>query len=95
MAAARIEYWRALTQSDLRHPDASRPFPDKSYPTCAIVVRPGGNQHRNDAVLDMWAIEMEKESTPLWVWLSLALLVIGALTYVTMVYFVEYILTIF
>ena len=43
----------------------------------------------------MWAIKMAKESTPLWVWLSVALLVIGAVTYVTTVYFVEYILTFF
>jgi len=38
---------------------------------------------------------MEKESTPLWVWLSLVLLVIGAATYVTAGYFIEYILTFF
>ena len=38
---------------------------------------------------------MEKESTPLWVWLSVALLAIGAATYITMVYFIEYILTFF
>ena len=43
----------------------------------------------------MWAITMEKESTPFWVWLSIALLVIGAATYVTTVYFVDYILTFF
>jgi len=46
-------------------------------------------------VLDIGAIKMEKESTPLWVWLSLVLLVIGAATYVTAVYFIEYILTFF
>jgi hypothetical protein len=34
---------------------------------------------------------MTKETTPLWVWLSVALLAIGALTYATAVYFVEYI----
>ena len=35
---------------------------------------------------------MAKESTPLWVWLSVALLAIGTVTYLTTVYFVEYIL---
>ena len=38
---------------------------------------------------------MTKETTPLWVWLSVALLAIGALTYATMVYFVEYIVGFF
>ena len=79
----------------MRHPDARGSFPDKTHPSCAIVARPGGNQRGNDAALDMWAITMEKESTPLWVWLSIALLVIGAATYVTTVYFVDYILTFF
>ena len=36
---------------------------------------------------------MQKETTPLWVWLSVALLAIGAGSYVTTVFFVEYILT--
>jgi hypothetical protein len=35
---------------------------------------------------------MGKESTPLWVWLSVVLLAIGAATYATTVFFVEYIL---
>ncbi len=35
---------------------------------------------------------MEKESTPLWVWLSVVLLAIGTVTYVVTVYFVEHIL---
>jgi hypothetical protein len=43
----------------------------------------------------MWAIKMEKESTPLWVWLSVALLAIGAATYVTFVFLIEYIMTFF
>ena len=43
----------------------------------------------------MWAIKMVRESTPLWVWLSVALLVIGAITYLTAVFFVEYIATFF
>jgi hypothetical protein len=38
---------------------------------------------------------MQKESTPLWVWLSVALLAIGAVTYATTVYLLEYILTLF
>lgn len=39
-----------------------------------------------------WAIGMSKETTPLWVWLSVALLAIGGATYVTTVYFIEYIM---
>jgi hypothetical protein len=35
---------------------------------------------------------MSKETTPLWVWLSVALLAIGGATYVTTVYFIEYIM---
>ena len=35
---------------------------------------------------------MTKETTPLWVWLSVALLAIGTLAYVTAVYLVEYIM---
>jgi len=38
---------------------------------------------------------MAKESTPLWVWLSVALLAIGAVTYGTTVFFVEYVLGFF
>ena len=38
---------------------------------------------------------MTKETTPLWVWLSVALLAIGALAYVTAAYFVEYIIGFF
>jgi hypothetical protein len=38
---------------------------------------------------------MTKETTPLWVWLSVALLAIGALAYATAVYFVEYIIGVF
>ena len=38
------------------------------------------------------SIRMTKETTPLWVWLSLALFAIGALAYVTAVYLTEYIL---
>jgi hypothetical protein len=38
---------------------------------------------------------MQKETTPLWVWLSAALLAIGTVVYVTTVYFVEYIVALF
>ena len=38
---------------------------------------------------------MTKETTPLWVWLSVALLAIGALAYATAVYFVEYMMAMF
>ena len=43
----------------------------------------------------MWATKMEKETTPLWVWRSVGLMGIGAVTYVTTVYFIEYIMTFF
>jgi hypothetical protein len=59
------------------------------------VARPGEISTAADAALDMWAIKMVRESTPLWVWLSVALLVIGAITYLTAVFFVEYIATFF
>ena len=38
---------------------------------------------------------MQKEATPLWVWLSVALLAIGTVAYVTTVYFVEFIMALF
>jgi hypothetical protein len=38
---------------------------------------------------------MQKEATPLWVWLAVALLAIGAATYVTSVYLLEYLMTFF
>jgi hypothetical protein len=38
---------------------------------------------------------MAKESTPLWVWLSVALLAIGTVTYLTTVYLTEYIIGLF
>jgi hypothetical protein len=84
-----------LHAADVRHPDARGSFADKTHPTCAILARPGGNRRHANAALDMWALKMEKESTPLWVWLSVALLVIGAVTYVTMVYLIEFIMTFF
>jgi hypothetical protein len=39
-----------------------------------------------------WAINMTRETTPLWVWLSVALLALGTLAYFAMVYLVEYII---
>ena len=33
---------------------------------------------------------MQNESTPLWVWLSVTLLAMGAATYAAAVYFIEY-----
>jgi membrane protein YdbS with pleckstrin-like domain len=45
--------------------------------------------------LKAWANQMDKEATPLWVWLSVALLAIGAVTYAITVYFVEHIMALF
>jgi hypothetical protein len=42
--------------------------------------------------LRTWAIGMSKETTPLWVWLSVTLLAIVGATYVTTVYIIEYIM---
>jgi hypothetical protein len=56
--------------------------------------RPAGrNQRCQDAAFEDTG--MTKETTPLWVWLSVALLAIGALAYATAVYFVEYIIGVF
>ncbi len=38
---------------------------------------------------------MQKESTPLWVWLAVGLLAIGTVAYVTTVFFVEFIMALF
>ena len=60
------------------------------------ALSPGRENPRcRDAAVEMWAIKMDKESTPLWVWLSVALLAIGAVGYVTLVLFVEYVLAFF
>jgi hypothetical protein len=37
----------------------------------------------------------ESESSPLWVWLAVALLALGVFTYVAGVYVVEYLMTFF
>jgi hypothetical protein len=87
------------------------PAPGHTRETCVILTLDGHfltvrsrfeplspgweNQRSENAALDMWAVTMEKESTPLWVWLSAGLLVICAVTYVTTVYLIEYVLTLF
>jgi len=76
----------------VRHPAASPPFPFNMPTNCAMVARPGEINAARMRRLRTWAIRMTKETTPLWVWLSVALLAIGALTYATAVYFVEYII---
>lgn len=38
---------------------------------------------------------MQKEATPLWVWLSVALLVLGGIGYAMSVYFIEYMMAMF
>jgi membrane protein YdbS with pleckstrin-like domain len=64
-------------------------------PTCAIVGRPGEISAANMWRLKAWANQMDKEATPLWVWLSVALLAIGAVTYAITVFFVEHIMALF
>lgn len=39
------------------------------------------------------AIKLAKESTPLWVWLALALLGLGTIGYVGVVSIIEYVMT--
>jgi len=56
---------------------------------------PGGNQRRKEAALDLWASVMARESTPLWVWLTVALMAIGGVVYAATVFFIEYVLTFF
>ena len=60
-----------------------------------MVARPGEINAARMRRLRTWAIRMTKETTPLWVWLSVALLAIGAFTYAVTVYFVEYIIGFF
>jgi hypothetical protein len=62
---------------------------------CAMVARPGEINAAKMRCLRTWAIRMTKETTPLWVWLSVGLLAIGTLAYFTMVYLVEYIIGFF
>jgi hypothetical protein len=79
---------------ELRHPDARRPFPDKTRAICVNVVSPGKSALLRRSARPV-SISMQKEATPLWVWLAVALLAIGAVTYVTTVYFVEFIMALF
>jgi uncharacterized membrane protein len=62
---------------------------------CAMAARPGEINAARMRRSRTWAIGMTKETTPLWVWVSVALLAIGALAYATAVYFVEYIIGFF
>ena len=61
----------------------------------ATTARFNPTSAAKDAARYRMSIRMTKETTPLWVWLSVALLAIGALTYATAVYFVEYIIGFF
>jgi hypothetical protein len=62
---------------------------------CAMVARPGEINAAEMRRLRTWAIRMTKETTPLWVWLSVALLAIGTLAYVMAVYLIEHIMGFF
>jgi hypothetical protein len=59
----------------------------------------GGNQRCQEAapkgVGNHVGNQMTKESTPLWVWLAVGLLAIGAVAYVTAVFLIEYIMALF
>ena len=57
-----------------------------------MVARPGETNAAKDAAFADMSIRMTKETTPLWVWLSVALLAIGTLAYVMAVYLVEHII---
>ena len=52
----------------------------------------GGNQRCQEAAPEGVGNQMTKESTPLWVWLAVGLLAIGAVAYVTAVFLIEYIM---
>ncbi|MCK1640679.1 hypothetical protein IVA95_24615 [Bradyrhizobium sp. 157] len=57
--------------------------------------RVGGNQRCQGRGALPHEHPMTKETTPLWVWLSIALLAIGTLGYVTAVYLVEHVMGLF
>ena len=61
----------------------------------APLSRGRENQRRRFAARDCMSIGMTKESKPLWVWLSLALLAIGSVAYVTTAFLFEYIIGLF
>jgi hypothetical protein len=50
----------------------------------------GGNERCQEAAPEGVGNQMTKESTPLWVWLAVGLLAIGAVAYVTAVFLIEY-----
>ena len=52
----------------------------------------GGNERCQEAAPEGVGNQMTKESTPLWVWLAVGLLAIGAVAYVTAVFLIEYIM---
>jgi hypothetical protein len=72
---------------------------ERHFPTKSIQTKPWSPGRGKSALRRRSArpvgISMQKETTPLWVWLSVALLAIGALTYVTTVYLLEYVMTFF
>jgi hypothetical protein len=58
--------------------------------------RPAGETSAaKDAAHYRMSIRMTKETTPMWVWLSVALLAIGTLAYVMAVYLIEHIMGFF
>jgi hypothetical protein len=57
--------------------------------------RPAGELSLPIAARDCMSIDMTKETKPLWVWLSLALLAIGSVAYVTTVFLFEHIIGLF
>jgi hypothetical protein len=57
-----------------------------------FVVQPGKTRAARMRRATAWAINMTRETTPLWVWLSVALLALGTLAYFTMIYLVEYVI---
>jgi hypothetical protein len=83
-----------LHGAGVRHPDATAPFPDKTHAICANVVWPGKSALLRRSTYPV-GISMQKETTPLWVWLAIVLLAIGTAAYVTTVYYVEHIMALF
>jgi hypothetical protein len=94
MGAIHLGIRARLHVPELRHPDASQPFPDKKHAICFMVAAPGKSALLRRSARPV-GNSMQKESTPLWVWLSAALLAIGTVAYITTVYFVEYIVALF
>jgi hypothetical protein len=61
-------------------------------PRIAPLSSSRGNQRCQDAARNGMGNQYARETTPLWVWLSVALLALGTLAYFAMVYLVEYII---